>query len=68
MDHSAGALLYTVSTMHCMTVSLAVGGMGLGTMWGRETASRMLREAGFSRIKIERLAHDFPNDYYIIRK
>jgi SAM-dependent methyltransferase len=68
MDHPAGALLYTISTMHCMTVSLAVGGMGLGTMWGRETASRMLREAGFSRIKIERLAHDFQNDYYIIQK
>jgi SAM-dependent methyltransferase len=68
MDHPAGALLYTVSTMHCMTVSLAAGGMGLGTMWGRETAQRMLREAGFSTIRIERLAHDFQNDYYIVHK
>ena len=68
MDHPAGALLYTVSTMHCMTVSLAAGGMGLGTMWGRETARRMLGEAGFTRIHIERLAHDFQNDYYIVQK
>ena len=68
MDHPVGPLLYTVSTMHCMTVSLAVGGMGLGTMWGRETAQRMLKDAGFSQIHIERLAHDFQNDYYIVRK
>jgi SAM-dependent methyltransferase len=67
-DHPAGPLLYTISTMHCMTVSLAAGGMGLGTMWGRETAQRMLRDAGFTRIRIERLAHDFQNDYYIVRK
>ena len=68
MDHPAGALLYTVSTMHCMTVSLAIGGMGLGTMWGRERAQRMLKEAGFSRVEIARLAHDFQNDYYVVRK
>src|SRR5690606_3674031 len=28
-DHPVGPLPYTVSTMHCMTVSLAYGGMGL---------------------------------------
>ena len=68
MDHPVGPLLYTISTMHCMTVSLAVGGLGLGTMWGRETAERMLKDAGFSTIDVERLAHDFQNDYYIVRK
>jgi 2-polyprenyl-3-methyl-5-hydroxy-6-metoxy-1,4-benzoquinol methylase len=67
MDHPVGSLLYTVSTMHCMTVSLAAGGMGLGTMWGRQVAQRMLREAGFSRVRIERLAHDFQNDYYVVQ-
>jgi SAM-dependent methyltransferase len=68
MKHPAGPLLYAISTMHCMTVSLAAGGMGLGTMWGRETARRMLGEAGFTKIQIKRLAHDFQNDYYIIQK
>jgi SAM-dependent methyltransferase len=68
LEHPAGAFLYTVSTMHCMTVSLAAGGMGLGTMWGRELAQKMLRTAGFTQIRIERLAHDFQNDYYIVRK
>lgn len=67
MDHPAGVFLYTISTMHCMTVSLAVGGMGLGTCWGRQLAEKMLKDAGFGAMKVERLAHDFQNDYYIIR-
>lgn len=33
---------YTISTMHCMTVSLAGGGTGLGGMWGRQLAISML--------------------------
>jgi len=45
-------LLYTVSTMHCMTVSLAHGGVGLGTAWGSQVADRMLRAAGFSSIRL----------------
>ena len=45
--HPVGTFLYTVSCMHCMTVSLASGGAGLGAMWGAETATRMLDEAGF---------------------
>jgi 2-polyprenyl-3-methyl-5-hydroxy-6-metoxy-1,4-benzoquinol methylase len=68
VEHPAGPFLYTISTMHCMTVSLALGGAGLGTMWGEETATRMLREAGFTRISTERLAHDFQNLYFVIRK
>jgi len=68
LDHPLGPLLYTVSCMHCMTVSLAQGGEGLGTMWGREKAQELLREAGFQSIEIHRLAHDVQNDYYVIRK
>lgn len=68
IDHPMGTLLYTISTMHCMTVSLAQGGMGLGTMWGREKALEMLEEAGFTNIEIKNFEHDIQNDYYIIRK
>lgn len=68
LDHPAGPLLYTISCMHCMTVSLAYGGMGLGAMWGREKALQLLAEAGFTRVDIQRLAHDFQNDYYILHK
>ncbi|MEX0761763.1 MAG: class I SAM-dependent methyltransferase [Dehalococcoidia bacterium] len=68
LDHPMGALLYAVSTFHCMTVSLAGGGAGLGTMWGREKAREMLAEAGFTDVKIRQLEHDVQNDYYVIQK
>lgn len=68
MDHPMGAFLYSISTMHCMTVSLAQGGIGLGAMWGRETALKMLNDAGFRNIEIKNLPHDIQNDYYIIKK
>ena len=45
-------LFYGISTMHCMTVSLAEGGAGLGTVWGVELAQRMLAEAGFTRVEV----------------
>jgi 2-polyprenyl-3-methyl-5-hydroxy-6-metoxy-1,4-benzoquinol methylase len=68
MEHPVAPLLYTISTMHCMTVSLAQGGAGLGTMWGREKALEMLDDAGFKNIEIKNFDHDFQNDYYIIKK
>jgi len=68
MEHPIAPLLYTISCMHCMTVSLAYGGMGLGAMWGKEKALQMLSEAGFSSVEIKQLAHDFQNNYYIIKK
>ena len=55
LDHPIGPLLYTLSTMHCMTVSLAQGGAGLGTVWGRELATQMLHDAGFTQIAVEEL-------------
>jgi SAM-dependent methyltransferase len=68
LDHPIAPLLYTISTMHCMTVSLAQGGAGLGTMWGEELALDMLREAGFDAITVRRLPHDFQNNFYVMRK
>ena len=68
LDHPVAPFLYTISAMHCMTVSLALGGDGLGTMWGEETAVEMLSEAGFSDIKVRQLPHDFMNNFYIARK
>ena len=68
LDHPIAPLLYTISTMHCMTVSLAHGGAGLGTMWGEELAVEMLRAAGFDQVAIHRLAHDFQNNFYVMRK
>jgi ubiquinone/menaquinone biosynthesis C-methylase UbiE len=68
IDHPVGPLLYTLSCMHCMTVSLALNGAGLGAMWGEEKAREMLQEAGFTEVEISKLPHDFQNIYYIIKK
>lgn len=66
-EHPLGTLLYTVSTMHCMTVSLAQGGEGLGTMWGRERARDYFERAGFRHIDVHQLPHDVQNDYWVLR-
>jgi 2-polyprenyl-3-methyl-5-hydroxy-6-metoxy-1,4-benzoquinol methylase len=68
VDNPLAPLLYTISTMHCMTVSLAQGGAGLGTCWGRELAEKMLADAGLRDIVVEKLPHDDMNYYYIARK
>jgi 2-polyprenyl-3-methyl-5-hydroxy-6-metoxy-1,4-benzoquinol methylase len=68
MDNPLAPFLYTVSCTHCMTVSLAQGGKGLGAMWGRELACEMLRDAGFSEVDVKELPHDPINYYYIVRK
>jgi SAM-dependent methyltransferase len=68
LDHPLGPFLYTVSCMHCMTVSLADGGMGLGTMWGEQTARTMLAEAGFTSVEAVHLDGDIVNSYIIASK
>jgi len=65
LDLPWAPLLYTVSTMHCMTVSLALGGAGLGTVWGEQAAVAMLGDAGFSRVDVKELATDPFNNYYV---
>jgi SAM-dependent methyltransferase len=50
--------IYGISTLHCMTVSLAQGGAGLGTMWGEQLALQMLADAGFVEVAV----HDVPDD------
>jgi ubiquinone/menaquinone biosynthesis C-methylase UbiE len=68
LDHPMAPVLYTVSTMHCMTVSLAYGGMGLGTVWGEQKALEMMGEAGFKEIRVKHVEGDFFNNYYIAHK
>lgn len=68
MEHPIGPFLYTISCMHCMTVSLAQGGEGLGAMWGEKKTLEYLNEAGFRSIKTHRLAHDIQNNWYVVTK
>ena len=60
--------LYTVSTMHCMSVSLGLDGAGLGTCWGHQLATSMLADAGFTQVSIREIESDPFNNYYIARK
>lgn len=68
LDHPIAPYLYTISCLHCMTVSLAADGMGLGAVWGEEKALEMLKDAGFSSVAIQQLDHDFLNNFYIVKK
>ncbi len=68
LDHPVGPFVYTISLTHCMTVSLAYGGAGLGAMWGGETAEKMLNEVGFKNVSKNYLDHDFMNTYYVATK
>lgn len=65
LDHPLGPFLYTISCLHCMTVSLADGGDGLGAAWGRPRARQMLHEAGFTQVQEHLLPHDEQNVYYV---
>ena len=60
--------LYTVSTMHCMSVSLGLDGDGLGTVWGRQLATSMLADAGFGDVQVREIESDPINYYYVARK
>ena len=51
-----------------MSVSLAAGGAGLGTMWGEQLAISMLTDAGFDDIDVENVGGDPINNCYLARK
>lgn len=59
--------LYGVSVLHCMTVSLAEGGAGLGTAWGEQIARRMLAAAGFGSVTVVE-APGPQNNLYVCRR
>ena len=67
ISHPLAPFLYTISCLHCMTVSLALDGKGLGAMWGKELATQMLKDAGFSSVEIKQLPHDPMNYFYIAK-
>jgi ubiquinone/menaquinone biosynthesis C-methylase UbiE len=68
IEHPIGTFLYSISCMHCMTVSLAQGGEGLGAMWGEEKTREYLQRAGFQSVEKHELAHDIQNNWYVVRK
>ena len=67
-DHPIGVFGYTVSCMHCMSVSLAYDGEGLGAMWGVHKAREIFNEAGFEDVTVSNIDIDPSNNYYVCRK
>ncbi|HEX8193203.1 MAG TPA: class I SAM-dependent methyltransferase [Allosphingosinicella sp.] len=67
IGHPLAPFIYAISCMHCMTVSLAQGGVGLGAAWGEELAAAMLKDAGFRSVEAHRLEHDVMNIYFVCR-
>ena len=68
MEFPLAPFIYTVSCMHCMTVSLALDGAGLGAMWGEQKAREMLAEAGFAHVDVKRIEDDRTDSYYVATK
>jgi len=68
IGHPFAPMLYGFSLFHCMTVSLAQGGAGLGTVWGEQLARQMLADAGFTSVDVAKVDGDFLNLYYICRR
>lgn len=67
-DHPLGPFLYTVSLMHCMPVGLVDGGAGLGMMWGRQKAVKMLEQAGFEAVQVLNIPDDPFNLHFLCKK
>lgn len=68
MVEPTAAFQYAMSTMHCMSVSLASGGVGLGTAWGTELATEYLEAAGFDSIETVEIRSDRTNTYFMCHK
>jgi hypothetical protein len=68
LDRMLSPWLYAISCMHCMTVSLALDGAGLGIMWGEQSARDMLADAGFAHVEIKRIESDPDTFYYTATK
>lgn len=68
IDNPAAPLLYGISTLHCLTISLAEHGAGLGTVWGHELATRLLKQAGFIGTEVLEVPEDPLNLLYVSRR
>lgn len=66
--HPLAPFLYSISTLHCLTISLAHDGAGLGTVWGEQKATQMLLDAGFSEVDVRDVPNEPVNALYVARR
>jgi hypothetical protein len=68
LDAPMAPFLYAISAMHCMQVSLAYEGEGVGAAWGDQMAREFLTEAGFQEPVAYPVDGDVMNTYYVARR
>lgn len=62
-----GKAFHAISPLHCMTVSLAFNGAGLGTVIGEKGARALAKEAGFTHFEKLPIQNPF-NQFFAVRK
>jgi 2-polyprenyl-3-methyl-5-hydroxy-6-metoxy-1,4-benzoquinol methylase len=68
LANPAAPLIYAISTLHCLTVSLALGGAGLGTAFGEQMARQLLSDAGFGEVSVHPTPGDPLDAVYVTHK
>jgi SAM-dependent methyltransferase len=68
VGHPLGPMLYAASIFHCMSVSIAQGGEGHGTCWGRENEGEALAAAGFANVEAKQLDDDPFHTIFVSRR
>jgi SAM-dependent methyltransferase len=66
--HPLAPFLYAISTLHCLTISLAHDGAGLGTVWGEQVAREMLHDAGFGHVAVREVPDEPVNALYVAHR
>jgi 2-polyprenyl-3-methyl-5-hydroxy-6-metoxy-1,4-benzoquinol methylase len=62
-----GKAFHAISPMHCMTVSLAFGGAGLGTVIGEQGARELAQQAGFRQFEKLPIQNPF-NQFFALKR
>ena len=65
LEHLLGPALYGISCLHCVSVSLAQGGVGLRNMRGEQKARQMPADAGLASVQVRRVHGDPITSYFI---
>lgn len=65
--NAVGKTFSSLSPFHCMTVSLAHGGEGLGTIIGESGARTLAEKAGFSTFEKLPIENPF-NQFFALRR
>lgn len=67
LQNPTAGLMYSISTMSCMTTCLSGGGPGYGTLMGPAKAEELCRKAGFTSFKRSNV-QNLTNTFFEVRK